>query len=418
MYRNIIEDMIEWQEERNRQMLYIKGAVGVGKTWIVKDFATAFYPACCYVDCTEGVSANTDELDSLLASRFSEEELTKGLIVFDEVQHIPDAAEFFYDYKKLHKDFHICLIASNMQITEFEYTHGDCYKLLRLRPMTFEEYLIANRAGAFIEAIKGGRYTFSQLETDALERLLADYLMIGGMPGVVSAFIRSKNYEKVRLLQDEINDANLKLLKSELPDAMYQRTKRVFKSIPKQLSKDNKKFMYKSAEANARSREYAEATQLLCDYGLARKLPRLTEGKLPLEDYVDYKSFELFFLDHGLLRASLKLPISDKLTLNELMNESGGAVAEQYLFTELSSAIGILYYWVSGATARVPFVYEGSDSPIPIDIRYNRSKHPQNIKVFKEKNPDTTSFIRVTADEYAENSYEKDIPLYALWNLR
>ena len=418
MYRNIIEDMIEWQEERNRQMLYIKGAVGVGKTWIVKDFATAFYPACCYVDCTEGVSANTDELDSLLASRFSEEELTKGLIVFDEVQHIPDAAEFFYDYKKLHKDFHICLIASNMQITEFEYTHGDCYKLLRLRPMTFEEYLIANRAGAFIEAIKSGRYTFSQLETDALERLLADYLMIGGMPGVVSAFIRSKNYEKVRLLQDEINDANLKLLKSELPDAMYQRTKRVFKSIPKQLSKDNKKFMYKSAEANARSREYAEATQLLCDYGLARKLPRLTEGKLPLEDYVDYKSFELFFLDHGLLRASLKLPISDKLTLNELMNESGGAVAEQYLFTELSSAIGILYYWVSGATARVPFVYEGSDSPIPIDIRYNRSKHPQNIKVFKEKNPDTTSFIRVTADEYAENSYEKDIPLYALWNLR
>ncbi|MBR4513914.1 MAG: AAA family ATPase [Lachnospiraceae bacterium] len=417
MYRNIIEDMIEWQEERNRQMLYIKGAVGVGKTWIVKDFATAFYPACCYVDCTEGVSANTDELDSLLASRFSEEELTKGLIVFDEVQHIPDAAEFFYDYKKLHKDFHICLIASNMQITEFEYTHGDCYKLLRLRPMTFEEYLIANRAGAFIEAIKSGRYTFSQLETDALERLLADYLMIGGMPGVVSAFIRSKNYEKVRLLQDEINDANLKLLKSELPDAMYQRTKRVFKSIPKQLSKDNKKFMYKSAEANARSREYAEATQLLCDYGLARKLPRLTDGKLPLEDYVDYKSFELFFLDHGLLRASLKLPISDKLTLNELMNESGGAVAEQYLFTELSSAIGILYYWVSGATARVPFVYEGSESPIPIDIRYNRSKHPQNIKVFKEKNPDTTSFIRVTADEYAENSYEKDIPLYALWSL-
>ena len=418
MYRNIIEDMIEWQEERNRQMLYIKGAVGVGKTWIVKDFATAFYPACCYLDCTADFPATADELDSLLASKFSEDELTKGLIVFDEIQHIPDAAEFFYDYKKLHKDFHICLIASNMQITEFEYTHGDCYKLIRLRPMSFEEYLIANRAGAFIEAIKAGRYEFSKLEAESLERLLADYLMIGGMPGVVSEFIRNKNYNTIRPLQDEINDSNLKLLKSELSDALYQRSKRVFKSIPKQLSKENKKFMYKSAEANARSREYSEATQILCDYGLARKLPRLTEGKLPLEDYVDYKSFELFYLDHGLLRASLKLPISDKLTLSEIMNESGGAVAEQYLFTELSSAIGILYYWISGATARVPFVYEGSESPIPIDIRYNKSKHPQNIKVFKEKNPDTTSFIRVTADEYSESDYEKNVPLYALWNLQ
>ena len=134
------------------------------------------------------------------------------------------------------------------------------------------------------------------------------------------------------------------LLKSGLSDALYQRTKRVFKSIPKQLSKENKKFMYKSAEANARSLEYAEATQTLCNFGLARKLPRLIEGSLPLEDHVEFKSFELFFLDHGLLRASLNLPVSDKITLDELMNESGGAIAEQYLFTELSSAIGILYY--------------------------------------------------------------------------
>ena len=344
MYRNIIEDMIEWHEERNRQMLYIKGAVGVGKTWIVKDFATAFYPACCYVDCSKDFPADADSLDSMLASSFTEEELTKGLIVFDEVQHIPDAGEFFYEYKKIHKSFHICLIASNMQITEFEYSHGDCYKLLRMRPMTFEEYLIANRAGSFIDAMKAGRYDFSKLEAESLERLLTDYLMTGGMPGVVAKFLKSKDYNAIRPMQDEINEANLKLLKSGLSDALYQRAKRVFKSIPKQLSKENKKFMYKSAEANARSREYAEATQTLCNFGLARKLPRLIEGSLPLEDHVDFKSFELFFLDHGLLRASLNLPVSDKITLDELMNESGGAIAEQYLFTELSSAIGILYY--------------------------------------------------------------------------
>ncbi len=418
MYRNIIEDLIKWAEGNNRQILYIKGAYGVGKTWTVKDFATAFYPFQCYVDASEGLPTDSTELDKLLISRFSDEELQQGLIIFDEVQNIPHVAEFFYEYAKTHRKYSICLIASTMNITEFEYSHGDAFKMIRMRPMSFEEYMIASKAHPFIEAIrKNTDKALTVPEENAIKTMLKEYLLVGGMPGVVSEFIKKKDYTAVRARQEKLIESFEKILKESFPDAMFQRSRRVFRSIPKQLSKDNKKFMYKVAEANARSREYAEATQNLCDLGFARKLPRLMSGKLPLEENVDYKSFELFLLDHGLLRAMYKLPINDDLTLEDILSEKEGAVCEQYLFEELSESIGIMYYWISGATARVPFVYEGKTGPVPVDVRFVNNPKAQNIKVFAEKNEGTKLSVRITLDQPSMDGDCMSIPAYGLWNL-
>lgn len=418
MYRNIIEDLVAWQEGTGRQMLYIKGAKGVGKTWTVRDFATAFFPAQCYIDVSEGFTPDAESLDALLASRFTEQELTTGLIIFDEVQTVPRIAEFFYEYAKLHREYRICLIASTMLITEFEYSHSDCFKLLRMRPMSFEEFLIANKAHSFIDAIRKHKDKVpTNLESGAILSLLRDYLLVGGMPGVVSAYVKTKDLTKIRPLQEELIASYTDLMKQQFPHAMYQRTKRVWSSIPKQLSKDNKKFMYKLVEDNARSREYAEATQNLCDLGLARKMPRVKGSTIPLENHVDYKSFELFFLDHGLLRAIAGLPLNDSVRLEDILTESGGAIAEQYLFEELSSSIGVLYYWISGATARVPFVYEGKDSAVPVDIRLVPNHKAQNIKVFKEKNPETHMSLRITLDKLSLEEEVMSIPIYGLWNI-
>ena len=173
-------------------------------------------------------------------------------------------------------------------------------------------------------------------------------------------------------MQEALLEDYVQLMKQTYPVALYQRCKRIFRSIPEQLARENKKFMYKSVDSNARSREYAEAAQALCNLGIARKLPRLTSGNLPLEEHVDYKSFELFFIDHGLLRAAYGLPMNEEIDVNDILAEKCGAIAEQFIFQELSSKIPYLYYWVSGATARVPFVYEGEDAPVPVDIRFVR----------------------------------------------
>ena len=200
----------------------------------------------------------------------------------------------------------------------------------------------------------------------------------------------------------------VQLMKQTYPVALYQRCKRIFRSIPEQLARENKKFMYKSVDSNARSREYAEAAQALCNLGIARKLPRLTSGNLPLEEHVDYKSFELFFIDHGLLRAAYGLPMNEEIDVNDILAEKCGAVAEQFIFQELSSKIPYLYYWVSGATARVPFVYEGEDAP---------NSKAQNIKTFRSKNSNTNIAVKVSFNQVSLDGDTLNIPAYGLWNM-
>ena len=450
MYRNIINDLTAWQSEEGNRILYVKGAYGVGKTWAVKDFATAYFDAQNYVDLSvntgfRNVIAGTKEpddeyedsillsesdirnlsietrladVDFLLEQHFDNADISKCILIFDEVQCIPDCAEFFHEYKKLHPDYTICLIASTMEITEYEYLHPDVFDIIRMRPMTFEEYMIANQCMPLIAAIEDQKSTpLSRDDEEKAIALLRDYLLVGGMPGPVSAFIKSKNYDIARKKQLEILDYYETLIRKSYSFATSQRCRRIWSSIPKQLTNDNKKFMYRYVEENARSREYSQATYNLCNLGLARKLPRLKSGDIPLEDNADYKSYEFFLIDHGLLRALYELPCDGELTARDILCEKNGAIAEQYVFQELSEKVGYLYYWVSGATARVPFVYEGEENPIPVDIRINPNKKAQNIKTFKAKNPNAEISIKISLEQVSLEGSVLNIPAYGLWNM-
>lgn len=425
MYRNVINDFATWYERGHRQILYIKGAYGVGKTWAVRDFATAFFSEQVYIDLTERpdilTSINTknlDSLDSLIAPMLSDKDLTKTILIFDEMQLAPDCGEFFYSFLKTHRNYTICLIASTMAITEYEYHHKDVFEIIRMRPMTFEEYLIANKSHPLISAITNSKGTpINSVELDGIKQMLRDFLLVGGMPGIVNEFIKTKDYNLAREKQLELIDVYEHIIRTSFSSAMSQRCRRVWKSIPKQLIKDNKKFMYNLVDENARSREYQEATQNLCSLGLARKLPRLKEGVLPLEEHVDYKSFQLFLIDHGLLRALYKLPMTDEILLDDIFFEESGAVIEQYIFQELSNSLGNIYYWISSATARVPFVYQGANAPIPIDIRFVPNKKAQNIKTFYSKNPSADHSAKISMEPYKFEDNTQNIPIYGLWNI-
>lgn len=423
MYRNIINDFATWFDESRRRILYIKGARGVGKTWAVRDFATAFFKKQYYINLAEDAAcreaiAGTSSLDLLLSNRFDSDSFTDGILIFDEVQVVADCAEFFYSFRRAHPDYTLCMIASSMEFTEYEYSHPDVFNILRMRPMTFEEYMIASKAHPFLDAIsKHKDKPLTNLEIGAITSMLREYLLVGGMPGIVHAYLKDRDLSIIRPMQETMLEDYIQLMKHTYPNALYQRCKRVFRSIPEQLARENKKFMYKSVDSNARSREYAEAAQELCNLGIGRKLPRLTSGTLPLEDHVDYKSFELFFIDHGLLRAAYGLPMREDIDVNEILTEKSGAVAEQFIFQELSSRIPYLYYWVSGATARVPFVYEGENAPVPVDIRFVPNSKAQNIKTFRSKNPNTDIVVKVSFNQVSMDGNVLNIPAYGLWNM-
>lgn len=446
MYRNVINDFVAWYEENRRRILYIKGAAGVGKTWSVKDFSKAFFDKTIYIDTTKlpdfshaisGIISNSESdnsadscetdmeiseritaMDNLLNQHFGEIDFSKTILIYDEVQNIPACAEFFYEYAKKHRHYSICLIASSMEITEFEFHHADVFNIIRMRPMSFEEYMLANKAHPFLAAIENHKNVpLAPLEEQAISLMLKDYLMIGGMPGIVQNFLKHKDYNEVRSMQLSQLETYRQMIQSSASSAMSQRMRRIWQSVPKQLTHNNKKFMYRFVDANARSREYADAVQHLCNLGLIRKLPRLLSSELPLEAHADYNSFELFFLDHGLLRAVYGCPINEALTLQDIFAEESGAVAEQFVFEELSSKMGYLYYWISGATARVPFVYEGESGPIPVDIRFITNKKAQNIKTFRAKNPTTGISLRISLNPVSLEDNVLNIPAYGLWNM-
>lgn len=423
MYRNIINDFAGWYEEKRRRILYVKGAKGVGKTWAIKDFATAFFKHQYYINVAEDTGcqdalSGASNLDLLLEQRFSAPDFSDAILIFDEVQCIPDCAQFFYSFRKGHPDYTICLIADSMEFTEYEYSHPDVFSIFRMRPMTFEEYMIASKAHPFLDAIsKHKDAPLTNLEIGAISSMLREYLLVGGMPGIVHTYLKNRDLSLVRPMQEAMLEEYIQLMKRTYSSALYQRCKRIFRSIPEQLARENKKFMYKAVDSNARSREYAEAAQALCNLGIARKLPRLQTAVLPLEEHVDYKSFELFLIDHGLLRAAYGLPINEDLDLNDILQEKLGAVAEQFIFQELSSKIPYLYYWVSGATARVPFVYEGENAPVPVDVRFVPNSKAQNIKTFRSKNPNTEIAVKVSFNQVALEGNTLNIPAYGLWNM-
>ena len=158
MYRNIINDFATWFDESRRRILYIKGARGVGKTWAVRDFATAFFKKQYYINLAEDAACReaiegTSSLDLLLSNRFDSDSFADGILIFDEVQTVADCAEFFYSFRRAHPDYTLCMIASSMEFTEYEYSHPDVFNILRMRPMTFEEYMIASKAHPFLDAI-------------------------------------------------------------------------------------------------------------------------------------------------------------------------------------------------------------------------------------------------------------------------
>lgn len=428
MYRKIIEKLKKWKESPHRKPLILQGARQTGKTWIMKEFGRSEYKNTAYLFCQENPA-----LENLFAAPFDKERLLNGfqllcgfkiepentLIIIDEIQDIPKAItslKFFYEQAP---EYHIICAGSLLGVSLHEGVSFPVGKVnfLNLYPLSFSEFLIAIGKGQYESLINSKTPDIELIKSfsSELKEFLKYYFFIGGMPEVVSTWIETNDFNEVRRVQLELletykNDVS----KHTLPE-VANKIRQVWDSVPSQLAKENKKFLYSVVKQSARAREYENAINWLTNAGLITKVYRINKPGIPIKAYEDLETFKIFVLDIGLLCSMTLLSAKTLLDGNKLFTEFKGSLTEQYVCQQLISEFQIEpFYWSSkDGSAEIDFIFQNDDNIVPVEVKAEVNLQAKSLKLYREKyNP--TKVFRFSLSDYINHGNLKDIPLYAI----
>lgn len=426
MYRSAIEHLQRWKEKKNRKPLIIEGARQVGKTWLMKEFGRQAFDDVVYVN----FDSNT-RMSDLFAADLDTERLIRGielfsgkkidpqqtLLIFDEVQEVPRAlASLKYFYEDA-PQYHIVCAGSLLGIALHEGTSFPVGKVdfLKLYPLSFREFLMAVGKVRFAELIESGDYemvtAFRQQYMDALRQ----YYFVGGMPEAVSSYVEEQDFNEVRAIQRRILEAYEHDFSKHVPAEIVPRLRMLWNSIPAQLAKENKKFIYGLVREGARAKDYETALMWLSDCGLVHRIGRVNAAGLPLKAYEDVKAFKLFVLDVGLLGCMTGLRQQTLLDGNDIFTEFKGALTEQYVCQQLitRSELGIYYYTNDRGSCEVDFVVDDGTRVIPLEVKATVNLRAKSLKTYCEKyQPDIA--VRVSMSDYKKQEGLLNLPLYCL----
>ncbi|MDD3365075.1 MAG: ATP-binding protein [Syntrophomonas sp.] len=429
MHRRLLDDLKAWKIKKGRLPLILKGARQVGKTWLLNEFGKACFDDVLYINFEN--AANLEELfdgviepqriiDMLGALHGKKIIPEKTLLIFDEVQEIPRALTSLKYFAENAPEYPICCAGSLLGVALHKGTSFPVGKVdfLTLQPLTFEEFLIANDEEMLCEFIRKSSFApLAQAFADKLSDYLKLYFIIGGMPAPVQAWLDDRDFTRVEEKQLAILDTYTQDFSKHAPSSLVPKLRYLWNSIPSQLAKENKKFIYGLVKEGARAREYEDALLWLLDSGLIRRVGRITKGALPLKAYEDLKSFKIYHLDIGLLRVMSELSPHIIIESTRVFQEFKGALTEQFVLQELSSFSGIrnIYYWTSDATAEVDFVFSDGRRVIPVEAKASENVQAQSLKVYRAKY-DTELAVRTSLANLRYDDGLLNIPLYVLWN--
>ena len=312
MYRIAMEKLLKWRESKRRKPLIIEGARQVGKTWLMKEFGRLYYTDTVYINFD-----SNSRMAELFASDLDTERLIMGLelysgrkidpdhtlLIFDEVQEVPRALSSLKYFYENAPEYHIVCAGSLLGIALHEGTSFPVGKVdfLKLYPLSFKEFLMATGKERFAELLSKQDYpmitSFKQTYIDALKQ----YYFVGGMPEAVQSFAENKDFNEVREIQKRILAAYEQDFSKHAPNEIVPKIRLLWNSIPAQLARENKKFVYGLVREGARAKDYETAILWLSDCGLVHKISRVNAGGIPLKVYEDLKAFKLFLVDVGLL---------------------------------------------------------------------------------------------------------------------
>ncbi|MBR5156169.1 MAG: ATP-binding protein [Clostridia bacterium] len=426
MYRYAIENLDKWKNSKNRKPLIIEGARQVGKTWIMKEFGKKSYNKTVYINFDSNVQmAELFSIDLNVERIIMGLELYAGhkinpsdtLIIFDEVQEVPKALSSLKYFYENAPEYHIVCAGSLLGIALHEGTSFPVGKVdfLKLYPLSFKEFLMAIGLERFAELLDKKDYdmikSFKQTYIDALKQ----YYYIGGMPEVVASFADEKDFNEARKIQKRILTAYEQDFSKHAPKEIVPKIRMLWNSIPSQLAKENKKFIYGLIREGARAKEYETAIMWLSDCGLVHKVSRINAPNIPLKAYEDLKAFKLFIVDVGLLGAMVGLNQRTLLNGNELFTEFKGALTEQYVMQQLAvnQDLGVYYYTNDRNTCEVDFIVDNGDNIIPLEVKAEINLKAKSLKTYREKFTPKIS-IRSSMADYSEEIGLINLPLYAI----
>ena len=426
MYRIAIEKLLKWKENKRRKPLIIEGARQVGKTWLMKEFGRQAYTDTIYINFD-----SNSRMAELFASDLDTERLIMGLelyvghkidpetslLIFDEVQEVPRAlASLKYFYENA-PQYHIVCAGSLLGIALHHGTSFPVGKVdfLKLYPLSFKEFLMAAGKEQFAALLDKQDFqmitSFKQTYIDALKQ----YYFVGGMPEAVQSFAENQDFNEVRDIQKRILAAYEQDFSKHAPHEIVPRLRMLWNSIPSQLAKENKKFIYGLVREGARAKDYETAIMWLSDCGLVHKVSRVNAAGMPLRAYEDLKAFKLFIVDVGLLSCMAGLRQHTLLDGNDLFAEFKGALTEQYVCQQLKTVedLDIFYYTNDRNSCEIDFVVDTGESIVPVEVKAELNLKAKSLKVYQEKYAPEIA-VRTSMADYKKEERLVNLPLYAI----
>ena len=422
MKRIIYKDLLEWKNSKERKPLIVDGARQTGKTWILKEFGKNEFRNTVYINCDEESEMKTLFFDfdvkRLLRafSSITEESISPGetLIILDEVQEVPLAITSLKYFCENAAEYHIVAAGSLLGISIHQGTGFPVGKVDRLNmyPMTFSEFLEASGRPQLLEMLRSHRWTeISSLGTKFTD-LLRQYYYTGGMPEVVSLYLEKGDLQTVREKQKKILLDYEDDFSKHIPPELLAKVRMVWNSIPSQLAKENKKFIYGALKKGARAKDFEDAIEWLINAGLIHKVYRTRKIERPLKFYEDFDSFKLFLSDLGLLGAMSDVTAKEVITGENFFSEYKGAFTEQYVAQELiASGLKPYYYSKENSTLEIDFIVQ-KEELYPIEVKAEENVKSKSLKAVYDSN-NRVKACRFSMLPYKEQDWLTNVPLYA-----
>lgn len=426
MERTVLQQLSEWKHRSDRKPLILNGARQVGKTWAIREFARREYAKEAYIICrkndlVEEVFKKDFDIDRIIRSlrAISGVDISPAdtLIILDEVQEIPEAIESLKYFCENAPEYHIAVAGSMLGISLHAGVSFPVGKVnvIDVYPMNFEEFLMALGENEAYKVLKSHDFETTNLLHEKYVDLLRQYYYVGGMPEAVKKYVETGALNEVRRIQNEILQGYELDFSKHAPREQVERIRMVWRSVPSQLFKDNKKFIYGALRTGARAKDFEMSLQWLQDAGLIYKVPRCTKPALPLDIYQDFSAFKIYILDTGLLGAMVKTTAEQVLINNGIFTEYKGGMTEQYVLQQLISqgAEPIYYYSADNSRLEIDFVIQYNGSLLPIEVKAGTNVRANSLSNMLRENEGLRA-VRFSMLPFTRQGQLTCVPLYAL----
>ncbi len=426
MKRLALTYLQSWKRSENRKPLIIRGARQVGKTWLMKEFGSRSYDQVVYVNLERNTLVkNLFDVDFDVQRIIQGIQIATGtvidpkntLLIIDEVQESSAAITCLKYFQEDAPQYHIICAGSLLGVALSRHTSFPVGKVdfLDMHPLNFYEFLDALGEISLRELLQKGDWVLAESFASRYKDLLRTYYFVGGMPEAVALYAQSKDLVEVRNIQKKILLAYEQDFAKHAANDIVPRIRMLWNSIPAQLAKENKKFIYRIIREGARAKDYELGLTWLADCGLIKQVFRVSKPALPLKAYEDFGAFKLFMVDVGLLGAMTNLDAITLLEGDKVFQEFKGALTEQYVAQQLATRddLTVNYWSAENGRAEIDFLVQSQNEIIPIEVKAEENLRAKSLQVFCQKFESPLA-IRTSMSNYRQENWMTNLPLYAI----